>query len=592
MKFLFSQLVALLYERSARENIFFLARFVGFLVFIIAAYSSIFHYLMDLEGKEYSWITGLYWTLTVMSTLGFGDITFTSDAGKLFSIIVLLSGVIFFLVMLPFTFIQYFYAPWLELQKKRRIPRTLPAMQGHIIIVGINPLSLNLADELKAYGIRCVLLSPDNQTTLNLVSQGYTTMMGDHDSGETYRKLHIDGAAMVVAMDSDVRNTNIVFSAREVNPDIRIVSKVEQEAAVDILELAGANKVFQFHTLLGNAIARRVLHAGHRTSVLNRFEQLEVVEAPLMRTRLVGKSLRHSGLRDQSGINVVGIWERGQFSIPSPDTVFSANTVIVAAGTAEQIESLEVVLGAGNPPPKGSDSAVILGGGRVGLAAVKYLKRHGHECVVVEKGTHLTRHKDITHVHGDAAELEVLEKAGLRDAPSVLITTHDDDTNIYLTIYCRRLRPDIQIISRATFDRNVGILHAAGADLVLSLASMITSNVINMLSPGKVAMLNEGLNLFRCSVGENLAGKRLLESGIRDNTNCTVVAVRPAEGGDLLVNPDPDYTFKLGDKFYLIGDSAGEARSYELYGQDADAACTDDTACNTTSPPPSPLFWG
>jgi hypothetical protein len=59
--------------------------------------------LMLYEGRQYSWVTGFYWTLTTMSTLGFGDITFHSDAGRLFSVVVLLSGIVFLLVMLPFT---------------------------------------------------------------------------------------------------------------------------------------------------------------------------------------------------------------------------------------------------------------------------------------------------------------------------------------------------------------------------------------------------------------------------------------------------------------------------------------------------------
>jgi hypothetical protein len=87
-------------------------------------YSVLFHLLMLYEGRQYSWITGFYWTLTTMSTLGFGDITFTSDAGKIFSVVVLLSGIVFLLVMLPFTFIQFFYAPWLEEQNKARAPRS------------------------------------------------------------------------------------------------------------------------------------------------------------------------------------------------------------------------------------------------------------------------------------------------------------------------------------------------------------------------------------------------------------------------------------------------------------------------------------
>jgi voltage-gated potassium channel len=68
------------------------------------------------EGRYHSWITGVYWTLTVMTTLGFGDITFASDIGRFFSIIVLLSGIVLLLILLPFMFIRLFYAPWLEAQ--------------------------------------------------------------------------------------------------------------------------------------------------------------------------------------------------------------------------------------------------------------------------------------------------------------------------------------------------------------------------------------------------------------------------------------------------------------------------------------------
>jgi hypothetical protein len=60
--------------------------------------------------------------MVVMSTLGFVDITFTSDTGRLFSIVVLLSGVVFLLVMTPFLFIRLFYAPWLEARVRLRGP--------------------------------------------------------------------------------------------------------------------------------------------------------------------------------------------------------------------------------------------------------------------------------------------------------------------------------------------------------------------------------------------------------------------------------------------------------------------------------------
>jgi hypothetical protein len=81
---------------------------MAILVFFIGLYSILFHFVMEFEGRDFSRITGPYWTLTVMSTLGFGDITFSGDLGRVFSIPVLLSGIVFVRIMPSFTFIQFF----------------------------------------------------------------------------------------------------------------------------------------------------------------------------------------------------------------------------------------------------------------------------------------------------------------------------------------------------------------------------------------------------------------------------------------------------------------------------------------------------
>ena len=126
MKFLPSQLTYFLKPATSRRNIRLLLRFLLVLTFLVTVFSILFHVIMLFEGREHSWITGLYWTLTVMSTLGFGDITFTSDLGRIFSIVVLLSGMVFLLILLPFTFIEFFYAPWMKAQAELRAPRQLP----------------------------------------------------------------------------------------------------------------------------------------------------------------------------------------------------------------------------------------------------------------------------------------------------------------------------------------------------------------------------------------------------------------------------------------------------------------------------------
>ena len=114
MKFFPTLYTYLLQNRSKQRNLGLLFRFLVVLVVVVAICSVLFHYLMEMEGRDFSWVTGVYWTLTVMSTLGLGDITFTTDPGMIFSMIVLITGTLFMLVLFPFLFIQFFYAPWIE----------------------------------------------------------------------------------------------------------------------------------------------------------------------------------------------------------------------------------------------------------------------------------------------------------------------------------------------------------------------------------------------------------------------------------------------------------------------------------------------
>lgn len=150
VKYLSTQLAYFLSERQARKNVRALLRYVAFVLAVIALYSALFHWIMlYAEGEEHSWVTGVYWTLTVMSTLGFGDITFESDLGRAFSIVVLISGIVLLLIVLPFAFIRFFFAPWLEAQVRMRAPRSVPDdVEGHVLVCCWDTLAPGLMERL------------------------------------------------------------------------------------------------------------------------------------------------------------------------------------------------------------------------------------------------------------------------------------------------------------------------------------------------------------------------------------------------------------------------------------------------------------
>ena len=163
MKYLSSQIGFLFAAGETRANLTALIKYFAFLIVMITGYAVLFHLIMGrVEGQQHSWITGFYWTLVVMTTLGFGDITFTTDIGRLFSMVVLVSGVVFLLVMLPFLFIRLFYAPWLESRVRLRAPREVRVgTRGHVIITEYDAVAAGLVERLNAAAIPYFIVEPD-----------------------------------------------------------------------------------------------------------------------------------------------------------------------------------------------------------------------------------------------------------------------------------------------------------------------------------------------------------------------------------------------------------------------------------------------
>jgi Trk K+ transport system NAD-binding subunit len=562
MKVLPAIIYSLMQNRSGKRKLKVLLTFLLALLVLVIVFSVLFHFIMAWEGREYSWIAGIYWTLTVMTTLGFGDITFHSDLGRFFSIVVLLSGTLFMLTLLPFTFIQFFYSPWVEAQAAALTPRELPQKtSGHVVLTRYGPVEGALIRRLVQYGYPYAVLAPDLPEALRLRDLDVEVVVGELDDPRTYELVRLDQAALLAATLPDITNTNIAFTAREVAPNTPIVATCVDPSSVDNLQMAGCNRVLRLAEMLGHAMARRVIGRDAKAHVIGEFDGLKIAEASAAGTPLVNRTLRAIRLPEHVNLNVAGVWERGRFFTAGPDTKILPSTVFVLAGTQQQLDeynSLFCIYHASDEP------VVILGGGRVGRATAAALAKENIEYWIVEKLPDRVRDNDRLIV-GDAADIEVLHKAGIKKSPVVVVTTHDDDLNVYLTLYCRRIRPDIQIISRATLERNISTLHRAGADFVLSYASMGANAIFNLLKRTNILLLAEGLDVFALDVPPALVGKTLAESAIRKTSQCSVIAIDGPQG--MTVNPSRDAVLSAGAKLVLIGGAESQERFIRTFAQ-------------------------
>ena len=561
------QLAFLLGKRTTRQNLRTLFKLLLAFSVIVTIFSVLFHLIMLREGHEFSWFTGFYWTLTVMSTLGFGDITFQGDLGRLFSMIVLLTGMVFLLIVLPFTFIQFFYAPWIQAQSEARAPRQLSrSTREHVLLTHYDPIAQALINKLDRYQYSYYLLTPDLAHAQQLYDQGINVVVGDLDNPETYKKMQIEQAALVAATDTDPINTHVAFTVRDLNPTVPIIAKVDDPHSVDILELAGCDHVLQLEKMLGASLARRTQSGETAAHVIGQYDDLFIAETTATHTPLVGKTLEEIGLRRELGLTAVGVWERGIFQSALPDTLIGPHTVLVLTGTQSQLDrfnELFCIYKVSNAP------VVVIGGGGVGMEAARTLVEQGTDYRIVEKDADQAQRLDNCIV-GNAADFEVLKRAEIMNALTVIITTHDDDINVYLTVYCRRLNPEIQIISRVTQERNIATLHRAGADFVMSYASMGADAIFNLLKRSDTQMVAESLSVFsedisvfRMKMPSALVGKTIANSAIRRNTGCTVIAVN--DNHEMQLNPDPNKPLPKAAEVLLIGSSEGEKRFLDMY---------------------------
>ena len=210
---------------------------------------------------------------------------------------------------------------------------------------------------------------------------------------------------------------------------------------------------------------------------------------------------------------------------------------------------------------------LVIGGDAVGLAAIRSLKTKGVPVNLIDKDPDIIKRMSPfvdDAILSDANNLESLAQAGLHDATAVLLTTSDDAMNIYLAVYLRRLKPELRIVSRITHDRNLKAIHRAGADFVMSYASLGAEAVMSLLEGHELVILGEGVDLVTLKIPKSLAGKTLEESAIGSKTGLSAVGIK--HQGQLIYNLHASMRLETTDELIVFGDVKQRAAFRKAFG--------------------------
>ena len=262
-------------------------------VLLLVIYILIFEYLMVLENqpKNANLITAIYWATTTIATVGYGDVVFTSLAGRIFSIIIQILGII----LISGFLVTYVVTPWMDRVIKFRLPRKVSSgMKDHIIICGYNQLVETLIDELAEQDLLFVIIEDEEELIRELSYKDIPCIFGVPSDKQTLINAGIEKARLLIANKSDERNANIVLTAREFQ-HLNIIAIVEDRSNSKYLKYAGADTVVSPKSMFGQFIGKKAMDrlVSRVTGATEIFEGVHIVEFPIyLKSPLIGKTLK------------------------------------------------------------------------------------------------------------------------------------------------------------------------------------------------------------------------------------------------------------------------------------------------------------
>lgn len=321
---------------------------VGALVGVFVA-GTLWYWLV--EG--WPWTDAAYMTMITLATVGYGEIHPLGDRGRLFTMTLILLGVISIgYIVNRFTeaLIQGYFQERIRLRQRQRLMETLA---NHYIICGFGRTGRQVALEFSVEGVAFVVVDLDEALLQTAQDLGYSALQGDATLDETLLRAGIERAACIVAaLPSDAENLYTVLSAKTLNPKIRAIARASTEEAVKKMRRGGADVVISPYITGGKRMAAAAIRpevmdfldgtltGGDRAYYLEEF-LIDPETCPL-----VGLTLRDARLRSQSGALVLAIRRsEGVLTVgPTADTKLLPRDVIICLGTAEQLRSLNQIL--------------------------------------------------------------------------------------------------------------------------------------------------------------------------------------------------------------------------------------------------------
>ncbi len=303
--------------------------------------------------EKWNFIDSVYMTVITLTTVGFGEVHKMGYMGRIFTMILLFTGAGLFVYVVGIIMNFIIEGEMQSILGRKKLDKRINRMKDHFIVCGYGRIGRILCKQLKTKSSDIVVLDKDEDIIPALEKDNMHYITGDTNDETVLIKAGIKKAKyLIAALERDADNVFLVLTARQLNPELKIMARAENKSVQKKLFAAGANWVELPYTTGAAFMGHRLL----RPSVSNFLElilsddqekAIHIEESPVSsNSELVNIMLKDSGIRQKYNIIITAIKKNTGKMIfnPSFETFLEPGDIVIALGRQKDMEKFHHAL--------------------------------------------------------------------------------------------------------------------------------------------------------------------------------------------------------------------------------------------------------
>ncbi|HEM49315.1 MAG TPA: potassium channel protein [Caldithrix sp.] len=334
-------------DTTLRRNFITVAVFTSILIII-----GMIGFIL-IEG--WSPIDALYMTFISFSTVGFKEVAELSLAGRLFTMFIIVLGMMVIAMLSASVTSLFVRNELLSKRKRQKMKKEIAKLEGHTILCGAGDTGTTVIEEFIRAKKQLVVIE-NNQELVDELEIDYPEVYflnGDATKDEALHEANIEKAGgLITTLSIDADNLFVVVSAKSINPNMIIISRSVDSHTENKLYKAGASYVISPNIVEGMRMAAVML----RPTVVSFLEvmmrsdefsyRMEEITIP-KGAKITGKTLKDAEIPQKTGLIVIAVKRATDSQMlfnPSSSTIFKENDKIIVLGDPEKTDKLTALL--------------------------------------------------------------------------------------------------------------------------------------------------------------------------------------------------------------------------------------------------------